>query len=45
MKGLEKYKEKEEINMCNACEENWRDEYKKGFAEGFAGEFSIRFLF
>ncbi|MBD5136154.1 MAG: hypothetical protein HDT39_09390 [Lachnospiraceae bacterium] len=34
MKGLEKYREKEEINMCKAFEENWLDGLEKGREEG-----------
>lgn len=35
MKGLEKYKEKEEINMCNAFEENWLDGLEEGMFRAF----------
>ncbi|MBD5134754.1 MAG: hypothetical protein HDT39_02135 [Lachnospiraceae bacterium] len=34
IKGLEKYKDKEEINMCKAFEENWLDGLEKGKEEG-----------
>ncbi|MDE6233727.1 MAG: hypothetical protein K2M60_10350, partial [Lachnospiraceae bacterium] len=34
LKGLEKYKEKEEIDMCKAFEENWLDGMEKGMEKG-----------
>ncbi|MDE6251305.1 MAG: Rpn family recombination-promoting nuclease/putative transposase [Lachnospiraceae bacterium] len=34
LKGLEKYKEKEEIDMCKAFEENWLDGLEKGIEKG-----------
>ena len=36
IKGLEKYKEKEAVNMCKAIEENWFDGLEKGRKEGTA---------
>ena len=34
LKGLEKYREKEEIDMCKAFEENWLDGMEKGMEKG-----------